>query len=237
MTDYPPLRTTLSGLTALPTPYRLEKQPRWADVSPGQVLGPLQVTKMEKYPWVETVCVLCRSAGRVAVNNLQKRVRPWCAQCPKELMTLSRRFQDRKQACQSDHPNYGGRGIQFNFSSTAAAAVWMWWQNGIYLGQDLDRIDNEGHYEPGNVRWATRGENMRNARSSKLRSWDQKYWPYGEGQVRQLLAQGMNRQDIMQHARDVVAQRGPWWKTVEKRLQSMTYSMPENVIVSPPQDD
>lgn len=31
----------------------------------------------------------------------------------------------------------------------------------------LERIDNDGHYEPGNVRWATRKEQLENKRKPK----------------------------------------------------------------------
>jgi len=31
-------------------------------------------------------------------------------------------------------------------------------------GYSVDRIENDGHYEPGNVRWATRVEQMNNTR-------------------------------------------------------------------------
>lgn len=36
------------------------------------------------------------------------------------------------------------------------------------LAHSLDRIDTNGHYEPGNVRWATREEQQRNKRNNRL---------------------------------------------------------------------
>lgn len=58
--------------------------------------------------------------------------------------------------------NYGGRGIEFRFTSFE--------QFFASVGprptpkHTLDRIDNDGHYEPGNVRWATRKEQQANKR-------------------------------------------------------------------------
>lgn len=58
------------------------------------------------------------------------------------------------------YKDYGGRGIEFRFNSFAEFFA--------HLGQkptplhSLDRIDNEGHYEMGNVRWATKSEQMSN---------------------------------------------------------------------------
>jgi hypothetical protein len=68
-----------------------------------------------------------------------------------------------------NYRDYGGRGIQFRFSS---------YQEFIqHIGyrptprHTLDRIENHGHYEIGNVRWVTWSQQQRNKRNSRLITW------------------------------------------------------------------
>jgi hypothetical protein len=63
-----------------------------------------------------------------------------------------------------DWKNYGGRGIRFLFTSFEQ----FFEEIGVKpQGYILDRRNNDGHYEPGNVRWVTRKESNRNRRRWK----------------------------------------------------------------------
>lgn len=66
--------------------------------------------------------------------------------------------------------NYGGRGIQMSpewVGDFAAFFEHIGPKPQPHENYSLDRINNDGHYEPGNVRWATRSIQMKNRRSRR----------------------------------------------------------------------
>jgi hypothetical protein len=80
-------------------------------------------------------------------------------------------WQNMRQRCNNPNvprwANYGGRGI-------TVCARWNSFESFLAdmgerpEGKTLDRVDNDGNYEPGNCRWATSAEQMGN-RSKKYR--------------------------------------------------------------------
>lgn len=86
------------------------------------------------------------------------------------------RWQNMMKRCyDQDHPAfhlYGGRGIGVfpAWRDLAAFCAWMDANLGPCPdGMSLDRYpDNDGNYEPGNVRWATQPEQIQNSRWAKL---------------------------------------------------------------------
>lgn len=68
-----------------------------------------------------------------------------------------------------DYPNYGGRGIKvcdrWNDFDAFYADMGSRPEGGM-----IERINNDGNYEPGNVRWATRADQANNKRNSRLMS-------------------------------------------------------------------
>lgn len=78
-------------------------------------------------------------------------------------------YLNAKSRCQDPNHksfyNYGGRGIEFRFTS-----IEDWMQEvGIrpHPSLSIDRIDNNGHYEIGNLKWSTDKEQRANQRNSK----------------------------------------------------------------------
>lgn len=90
-----------------------------------------------------------------------KEYRVWQKMLSRCTDTTNRRFKD-----------YGGRGI-------TVCTRWRSFENFLEdMGQrpsmehTIDRINNEGNYEPSNCRWATRKEQARNTRRTRLVTFD-----------------------------------------------------------------
>lgn len=63
------------------------------------------------------------------------------------------------------YPDYGGRGIKVCKDWHTLERFVEQLPEGYFPGAEMDRIDNDGHYEPGNIRWVTRQINTTNRRT------------------------------------------------------------------------
>lgn len=108
--------------------------------------------------------------------------------------------------------NYGARGIMIcsewrNFKNFHKWAI----ENGWAEGLEIDRINNDGNYEPSNCRWVTPAVNNLNKRTNRLLTFD--------GQTKTL-----------KEWSDLTGLR---YKTIQGRIDIMKWSV-EKALTTPP---
>lgn len=83
-------------------------------------------------------------------------------------------WNNMKQRCYNKNDNaykhYGGRGIKVCNEWKNDYVKFRDWalENGYKDNLEIDRIDNDGNYEPDNCKWSTRKEQNRNTRQNKI---------------------------------------------------------------------
>lgn len=125
---------------------------------------------------VDALCSACGQLFNLYVDNLLSKKTTNC-RCQRRkkyhspnAKTLGQRYDAMVQRCERDthvsSKNYKDRGIQVRFRSREHFIFWALEQfpETDFVGLDFDRIDNDGHYEPSNLRLVTRSENLLNRR-------------------------------------------------------------------------
>lgn len=109
---------------------------------------------------------------RVA-NGTTKKCDTCSGRCGQTSHPLYGIWHAMKERCTQDYnkayPNYGGRGISMcdDWMNNPIHMIEYCEDNGWYKGCEIDRIDNDGNYEPGNVRFVTAKQNAMNRRGRK----------------------------------------------------------------------
>ena len=146
--------------------------------------NPRVFTRMPSgWNYVDVTCEQCPAKKSIRIDQYNRKGKKWiCRSCaftgrkldikepsakhdPKKLGAWKSYWRAKKRVRDNHHNAYGDVCFKFeNFQQ-------FWDELGERPdGKSLDRIDPWGHYEPGNVRWATHVEQCNNKRKQKPKS-------------------------------------------------------------------
>ena len=132
-----------------------------------------------------------------------------------ELKNLRNIMSSAKQRCNNPinkaYKYYGGRGIEFRFETVEQATDWIIANIGYRPSKkhSIDRIDVNGHYEAGNLRWATLIEQANNKRAyqrgvvgERIRQIQSKRPDLCYETIRYAIKQGYSNEQVINKPRD-----------------------------------
>ena len=188
----------------------------------------LEVYRKGKYIRVRTKCSECGERGEKYADNMVRGISVNC-NCNRTKwrteaqQVLAERYHAMVQRCNNpsdpNYKNYGGRGIKLKFESADDMVSWVMANlpHKNYRGVELDRIDNNGDYVPGNLRLASRTLNQSNTRTARRTTYrgqqvvlhhlwdlikvDHPEFPLSLHTVTRLASKGMDPEDIIVHRR------------------------------------
>lgn len=176
--------------------FRSGKQhPKWLGSNvpelKGKVFGSVTITSSQIHrvkgsPYVWGYCSLSKVKKLTYLNNLKNGKTTSFLKNGRRPVphaeVLGRRYDAILARCTNPlhkhWASYGGRGIKNLFASRMEFIQWVLTNlpHKDYKGAEIDRTDNDGHYEPGNLQLATRLENTQNRRNTAKIMWLGRLW-------------------------------------------------------------
>ena len=161
----------------------------------GKVFGSVtvissQIHRVKGYPYVKAKCALTGITKLVCLNSLKRGLTTSFLKNGRrpipQAKVLGRRYDAIIARCNNPsheaYKDYGARGIKCLFGSRMEFILWVVKNlpHQDYKGVEIDRKNNDGHYEPQNLRLATRLQQVRNRRNTAKILWEGRLVPLME---------------------------------------------------------
>jgi hypothetical protein len=154
----------------------------------------------------------CKSCSKIETKKLRDKKNIKTKGLYPVWNSMKARCLNKKYSC---YHRYGGRGIKVCDEWRSDFKSFFNWciSNGHKKGLQIDRINNDGNYEPSNCRWVSAEVNMQNSSNAKLNA--EKVI-----RIRELSLEGFSNKDIakkynVSEVTIICIKNGKSWKNIK----------------------